>query len=288
MRPKPKFSLAPDVIAFIEALMVHGPGDVLGQPVTLTVEERRFLLWAYEVDERGKRIVRRAVRGLAKGSRKTEFAAWVALAEMAGPVRFSHWEDGVARGRPVVDPYVVCAAASYEQADLLFTAARACITEGPLNDFFETFDNEIQIKEQPGVLKRVPAVAGTNDGLRPTFVVADEVHEWTGNKARVHLVLENGLAKREGAWSLSITTAGNPKQSSVGLTLYEYGKKVESGELDDPGMLFAWREPKVNLDDLQVQEVREAALVAANPESWKRIDVLMHRYHEVPLLEFCR
>jgi hypothetical protein len=144
MRAKPKHTIGPDVIAWIEGLCVHGPGDILGAPVSLTAEEKRFLLWAYEVDEAGKRLVRRGVRGLAKGSRKTEFAAWVALAEMAGPVRFSHWdEDGAPRGRAVVDPYVVCGAASYEQADLLFTAARACITEGPLKDFFNTFDNEI-------------------------------------------------------------------------------------------------------------------------------------------------
>ena len=289
MRARPEHSIGVDVIRFIEGLCVHGPGDIIGQPAVLTPDEKRFLLWAYAVDGNGKRVVRRAVRGLPKGSRKTEWAAWVAVAEMCGPVRFSHWdEDGQARGGAVVDPYVVCGAASYEQADLLFTAARACITEGPLKDFFQTFDNEIQIKEAPGVLKRVPAVAGTNDGLRPTFVVADEVHEWTGNKARVHLVLENGLAKREGAWSLSITTAGNPKQESVGLTLYEYGKRVESGELDDPGMLFSWREPKVNVDDLQNLNAREAALLEANPESWKRIDDLMRRFHEVPLHEFCR
>ena len=113
MRPKPKHTLGPDVIAFIEALCVHGPGDILGQPARLTAEEKRFLLWAYEVDDEGKRIVRRGVRGLPKGSRKTEWAAWVAIAEMCGPVRFSHWdEDGQARGRPVVDPYVVCGAAS--------------------------------------------------------------------------------------------------------------------------------------------------------------------------------
>ena len=186
---------------------MHGPGDILGRPVVLTREEKRFLSWAYEVDGDGRRVVRRALVGLPKGSRKTEFAAWVALAEMAGPVRFAGWrEDGLPEGRAVVDPYVVASASSYEQADLLFTAARACITEGPLKDFFVTFDNEIQIKEQPGVLKRVPAVAGTNDGLPPTFVVADEVHEWTGSKQRVHLVIENGLAKREGAWSCSITT----------------------------------------------------------------------------------
>jgi hypothetical protein len=53
MRPKPKHSLGPDVIAFVEGLMVHGPGDVLGKPVNLTAEEKRFLLWAYEVDGNG-------------------------------------------------------------------------------------------------------------------------------------------------------------------------------------------------------------------------------------------
>jgi phage terminase large subunit-like protein len=289
MRARPELTLGPWVARWIEGLCVHGPGDILGQPVQLTLEEKRFLAWAYEVDSDGRRTVRRALVGLPKGSRKTEFAAWVALAEMAGPVRFARWrEDGQPEGRAVVDPYVVASASSYEQADLLFTAARACITEGPLADFFETFDNEIQMREQPGVLKRVPAVAGTNDGLRPTFVVADEVHEWTGSKQRVHLVLENGLAKRQDAWSLSITTAGNPKVDSVGLTLYEYGKRVEAGEVEDDGFLFTWREPKVNVDDLVVQDVLVKAVEDANPEQWKRRSDIVKRFHEIPLHEFCR
>jgi phage terminase large subunit-like protein len=289
MRGRPAHTLGPWVARWIEGLCVHGPGDILGRPVELTLEEKRFLAWAYEVDSGGRRMVRRALVGLPKGSRKTEFAAWVALAEMAGPVRFDGWrEDGLPRGRAVVDPYVVASASSYEQADLLFTAARACITEGPLADFFETFDNEIQMKDQPGVLKRVPAVAGTNDGLRPTFVVADEVHEWTGSKQRVHLVLENGLAKRQDAWSLSITTAGNPKVDSVGLTLYEYGKRVEAGEVDDDGFLFTWREPKVNVDDLNQREALVQAVAEANPEQWKRCSDIVKRFHEIPLHEFCR
>jgi phage terminase large subunit-like protein len=289
MRGKPRHSLGPWVARWIEGLCVHGPGDILGRPVKLTREEKRFLSWAYEVDGDGRRVVRRALVGLPKGSRKTEFAAWVALAEMAGPVRFAGWrEDGLPEGRAVVDPYVVASASSYEQADLLFTAARACITEGPLKDFFVTFDNEIQMKDLPGVLKRVPAVAGTNDGLRPTFVVADEVHEWTGSKQRVHLVLENGLAKRQDSWSLSITTAGNPKVESVGLTMYEYGKKVASGEIEDDGLLFTWREPTVNVDDLASPEVLVQAVADANPESWKRRDDIVKRFHEIPLHEFCR
>jgi len=261
----------------------------MGETISLTLDEKRFLAWAYEVNEKGRRVVRRAVRGLPKGSRKTEFAAWVALAEMAGPVRFDYWDkDGRPVGKRVVDPYVVCAAASYEQADLLLTAARASVTEGPLADYFECFEKEIQLRGEPGVLVRVPAVAGTNDGLRPTFVVADETHEWTGNKSRVHLVLEGGLSKRRDSWSLSITTAGNPKVDSVALTHYQYGKRVEAGEIDDPGFLFLWREPTVDVDMLTDETVRADTLAEANPEPWKRLDDLGRRFHEIALHEFCR
>jgi len=292
MRSRPKWSLGPEVAAWIETFCVHGPGDVLGRPVELTKDERRFLAYAYEVGKDGRRLVRRAVRGLPKGSRKTEFAAWVALAEMAGPARFSHWEQTEkgkrARGKRVVDPYVVAAAASYDQADLLMSAVRAAVVEGPLKDFFEVFEKEVQLKGQSGVLVRVPAVAGTNDGLRPTFVVMDETHEWTGSRQRVAMVLENGLQKRRDSWSLGITTAGNPKVESTALTAYEYGRRVEAGEVEDAGFLFSWREPAVNVDALSDTEVLTAALSEANPEPWKRVPDLVTRFREMPLHDACR
>jgi hypothetical protein len=103
VRARPKFTLGPEVALWIETFCVHGPGDVLGQPIELTADERRFLSWAYEVDESGSRIVRRALRGLAKAGRKTEFACWIALAEMAGPVRF----DRMRRDDPAVAPDAV-------------------------------------------------------------------------------------------------------------------------------------------------------------------------------------
>lgn len=289
MRGRPKHTLGFGVAAWISTYCVHGPGDISGQPVTLTDDEKRLLAWAYEVDGKGKRVVRRTLVGLPKGSRKTELAAWIALAECAGPVRFEAFDEkGRVVGRRQHDPYVVASASTYEQADLLFAAARMIVSEGPLKQYFDVFDKEIQLKGEPGVLVRVPAVAGANDGLRPTFVVADETHEWTGSKARVHLVLENGLAKRQDAWSLSITTAGNPKVRSVALQQYEYGRKVAEGTIVDPGFLMVWREPKVNVDELTDVRVRAKALAHANPEPWKRLDDLERRFHEVPLHEFCR
>ncbi|WP_421020534.1 terminase large subunit domain-containing protein, partial [Klebsiella pneumoniae] len=77
------------------------------------------------------------------------------------------------------------------------------------DEFLDVFDTEVQFKDGTvGQLYRVAAVAGTNDGKRPTFVAFDETHEWTGNKKRVHLVLSNGIAKRSDCWGLEITTAG--------------------------------------------------------------------------------
>lgn len=289
MRPRPEFTIGPLVARWIEANCVHGPGDILGRPVKLRDDEKRFLAWAYEIDADGNRLVRRGVRGLPKGSRKTEFAAWIAIAEFCGPVRFDRWrEDGKPLARRTRDPYVVAAASTYEQADVLYSAITAAINEGPLKQFAECFDREILLSEESGKIVRVPAVTGANDGLRPTFVVADETHEWVAGKSRVHLVLENGLAKRADAWSLSITTAGNPKVESVALSHYERGRLITNGELEDPGFLFDWREPDVNVDDLSDEEILEKAIRQANPEPWKRLDDIKRRFHEIPLHEFCR
>jgi phage terminase large subunit-like protein len=70
--------------------------------------------------------------------------------------------------------------------------------------------------------------------------------------------------------------------------MYEYGRKVASGEIEDDGLLFTWREPTVNVDDLVSPEVLVQAVADANPESWKRRDDIVKRFHEIPLHEFCR
>ena len=60
-------TLGPQVVSWIEANLCHGPGDVQGQPVELDDEQTRFLLRAYEIDDQGRRVVRRAVYFEAEG-----------------------------------------------------------------------------------------------------------------------------------------------------------------------------------------------------------------------------
>src|SRR5215210_6938849 len=162
------------VCKWVERFLVHGEGDHYGTPFILTDDQARFVFCCYERRADGRRRYRRVLRGRPKGSGKTALAAAIALAELGGPVG-------------PTSPVIPVAAASFEQADLVFGTARAMVSEGPLEPFFELYDTEILRRDGPGRMYRVAAAAGTNDGARPTFLVADEVHEWTGNKERVHL-----------------------------------------------------------------------------------------------------
>src|SRR5262249_8426903 len=158
----------PLAAAWMEQNLVHGEGDLFGRPFRLTADERHFLDRLLRYDTSGRLIVRRAVLGRAKGWGKTELVAAVALFFLCGPIA-------------PASPNMPVAAASFEQADLLFGSARAMVKAGPLAPHLDVFDTELQLKDAPGRMFRVAAVAGTNDGGRPTLFVADELHEWVGS-----------------------------------------------------------------------------------------------------------
>jgi len=114
-------SLGFAVISWIETFLVHGPGDIEGEPILLDDEFSRFIVKSYEVDATGKKTIRRSVISRPKGRAKSELAAFIAMAESLGPVRFDHWavagevsawgypyEAGEPVGAPVKRPEVLC------------------------------------------------------------------------------------------------------------------------------------------------------------------------------------
>ena len=63
-------------ISWIEHYLVHGPGDVQGQPIELDDEFAAFILKAYRLDPKtGERVVRRAFLSRSKGRSKSGVAA---------------------------------------------------------------------------------------------------------------------------------------------------------------------------------------------------------------------
>jgi phage terminase large subunit-like protein len=168
-------------------------------------------------------------------------------------------------------------AASREQANLCFGAASAMVKNGPLAEFFDVFQYEMQFKDgRPGRMYRIAAEAGTQDGSLPTCFVADEVHEWVDSKARVHTVVTNSLQKRSPSLEVNITTAGDPVKSELLLSLYEYGRKVRAGEVFDPSFYFLWFEPSGSVS-LDVPDELRAAILEANPSSWVDVERLARR-----------
>jgi phage terminase large subunit-like protein len=277
---------------WIEQNLVHSEGDYFGQPFKLMQWQKAFIWRAYELNKDGSRRFDRALLGVGKGNGKSELAAAIAVAELAGPVVFAGWKRPGVPEHPVprVAPDIPCAAASFEQADLLFTAAKRMITGGRLAGAFDCFDTEVMPKTGPGRLYRVAAVAGTNDGRRPTFFVADELHEWTGNKERVHLVLSNGRSKRSDAWQLAITTAGYDSTSLLG-RLYAHGRRVAAGEVEDSRYLFEWWEADAEVD-LGDPDALRAAVLAANPAAgpggFLPLENVIRRAAEMPSHEYVR
>lgn len=279
-------TLGPRVCRFIERYLVHGEGDFLGERFILEDWQRAFLYRLYEYDPATlARLVRRALLVLPKGCGKTELVAAVALAELAGPTQPAADGRGVLRK----SPNIPVAAASFEQADRLFGAAKTMATEGPLAPFVEAYDTELLLRGRPGRLYRVAAVAGTNDGTLPTCFAADEVHEWEGRKARVHLVIGNSLAKRAGGLELNLSTPDAADPASLFGRLFAYGRKVAAGEVADPSFLFAWHTAQAswNLDD---PAALRAAIREATPAGWLDVERIAARYEvdRIPAHEFRR
>ena len=74
-------------------------GENAGEAFMPTLEQLRFTLWWYAVDEDGTYTYREGILRRLKGWGKDPYAAALALAELCGPVAFSHWEDGQPIGK---------------------------------------------------------------------------------------------------------------------------------------------------------------------------------------------
>ncbi len=271
------------------ARLIHAEGDYYGQPFEPRPWQVPLIDEMYELTPDGRRQYDRVLVGYAKGQGKTELAALVSVTEFCGPVEFAGWNaDGTARGRARTSPDIPVAAASFDQADHVFSACRSMVRGSLLADLCEVYDTEILLKGRPGRLYRVAAVAGTNDGGKPTFWVADELHEWTGTKERVHLVLSNNRAKRRDAWELAITTAGWDPTALLG-RLYQHGKRVRAGEESDPSFLFRWTEAADHWD-LSDPAQLEAAIREANPAvgDFLPFASVRGRFSQMPEYEFRR
>ena len=279
------------VADWIETFLAHGEGDVLGKPVKLDPFQRYILTRKYEYDPHTLRLLHDQVFvGLPKGNAKTELFGDDAVTRLVSPFA-PH------------SPNIVLSAAGWAQTKRLFNAGSLALSGGLLREIFARaiFEDRITVPGKPGVLSRIAAVAGTNDGGLESDHYADEIHELVSERQeRTWLVMGNSLAKRNPVVTLpggirvtghqqsGITTGGSSMDSLAG-RLYSKGVRLAKGEEVDPRFLFLWWEADDSWD-LGTEEGLLGAILQANPAagSFLSIENLVDRFGDVALHEFMR
>lgn len=252
-------SLGWALLDWYETFLQVPDGPKVGEPFVLEGWQAEFVLRFYAVDDRGRWLHRRGAMQLAKGSGKSPFAAAVALGEFCGPTVFAGWgADGQPVGRPHETPWVQVAALSLDQTDNTFAALYRMAVESPLVDAcsLDVGRTRLYLPGARGRVEPVTAEAGSREGQRVTFAVADETHYWRPQNGGRRLVetLRRNVGKMGGR-SLETTNSYEP---GVGTVAEGTHRAFDSGR---EGILFDWRRSKLLVTDPKDRDQLRPALV---------------------------
>ena len=279
-------TLGPEVVAWIETNLIHGPGDIQGTAVELDEERTRFIYTVYEVHPKdhpwaGRRVYPRAFLSRPKGWAKSELAAMIACAEALGPVRFAGWRGNRPIGAPVTSPIIKCLATEEGQAGNTYDGIVYMLSEGLVNDAYPGLDVGLTRINLPdgGSIEPVTAAAKSKDGGKETFVVSDEVHLWTTPELhRLYSVITRNIVKRKisDGWMMVTSTMYAPGEGSVAESIHAASKAKKMA-----GLLWDHREAPADVDitdDAQLRKALEYVYGAAAP--WTNIDGIVAKFHD--------
>jgi phage terminase large subunit-like protein len=146
---------------------------------------------------------------------------------------------------------VYSCAGTREQARIVFGSARRMVELDPeLSAEAKVYRDAIELPSTGSVYRPLSREAGVSEGLSPTLVIFDEVHVQADRE--LWDVMQLGTAARAEPLMVGITTAGartdQHGRDSLCFQLYQHGKRVVAGEVDDPSFFFAWWEPEAGTE----------------------------------------
>lgn len=216
------------VIDFIETFCRQTEGENKGRLIVLGDWQKRILYQLFEVRMDGRRKHRQALIGLPRKNGKSSMCAGIALYLLMGD------------GEPGAEVY--SCAGDKEQARIVFGTAKEMVEADPvLKDELTVYRDSIVHKTSGSVYRVVSAEAYTKEGLNPSGVIFDELHVQPNRE--LWDVMTMGSGTRRQPLVIAITTAGYDLEGTLCGEKYQYGKKTESGEIDDPTFYYRWYEP---------------------------------------------
>jgi hypothetical protein len=239
----PKMTLGWKIIDWM-AKYLKAPEGEPDDPFMLTFEQARFILWWYAVDHRGRYAYRGGVLRRMKGWGKDPLVAAMSLAELCGPVAFSHWDeetgDPVGKLRP--SAWIQIAAVSQDQTQNTFLLFPQMVTDKLKKEHkLEVLKTHVFAKGGR-LIQGVTSSPSALEGKRPTFVVMNETQWWVeanGGHA-MYNVTDGNVVKRAGVGSryLAICNAHVPGQDSIGERMWDTYQAVQAGQAVDTGLLY--------------------------------------------------
>lgn len=263
----PRYTLGYAAMTWARKNLRHPNGPNAGRPWQYVPSQQRFMLWYYAVDETGRWIFWHAVRRLAKGSGKSPHAAALALTELLGPVRFSHFDPsrmGGVVGKPVDMPLVQIAATSESQTANTMRMVRAMTAKGqPVTEKYRLDAGKTKIFSplNSGELEVITSSAAAAEGALVTFAVRDETEHWTPVSGGVALAetLDRNLSK-SGSRAIDTCNAWQPGDDSSAETTFDaWVLQEEGGTRSEKLILYDARIAPPDLD-LEDDESLEAAI----------------------------
>ncbi|KRD08580.1 hypothetical protein ASE48_08415 [Mycobacterium sp. Root265] len=259
-----------------------------------TNEQIRLILWWYAVDEEGKYFYREGTIRRLKGWGKDPFAAAMALAELCGPVAFSHFDwEGNPVGRTRHSAWITVAAVSQDQTKNTFTLFPVMISKRLKAEYGLDVNRFIIYSAAGGRIEAATSSPASMEGNRPTFVIQNETQWWgSGPDGKVNeghsmaSVIEGNMTKVDGARTLSICNAHIPGTESVAEKAYVEHLDVMAGKSVDVGSMYDALEAPADTpiseipSELEdpigfaegIAKLREGLIIARGDSTWLPIE----------------
>lgn len=243
------------------ATYVKSPGgEHAGSPFMPTLEQARFVLWMYAVDENGRYLFRNIVFRRMKGHGKDPLAAALSLVEACGPVAFSHFgEDGQPVGKARHAAWIQIVAVSQEQTKNTMSLFPVMISGLMKQQYGLEVNKTIIYTGEGGRIESVTSSPHSMEGNRPTFVIRNETQWWQEANDGHDLagVIEGNVTKIPGSRTMSICNAHIPGEDSVAERDYEAWQAVSSGQAVDVGTLYDALEAPADTPVSEIPSARE-------------------------------
>ena len=203
-----------------------------GDALRLRDWQKELLKRLYARDESGGLVATTALLGLPRKNGKSALSS-------AAIGLYSLIAEGINGGE------VIAVAAEKEQARIVFGEAKRMVESSELVELCQIYKDSIYVPSTNSVFKVVSAEAYSKEGLNPSRVIMDELHAHKNRDLFDVFSLAMGNRGKIGQL-VAITTAGVKTDStgmdSICYSLYNYGKRVASGEIIDPAFFMAWWE----------------------------------------------